>query len=165
MERIKFCIMDSSLDDKDILILKTLQENADLTNRQLAAKVHLSPTPVYERVRRLREEGYIKRISAILDVEKLNCSFVAFCYIKMKQHTFENATKFMDAVQHLDEVGECYNISGDFDFMMKVYVSSMKEYQQFVLRILGDLDCIGGLSSSFVMGEVKSTHCIPVKNR
>ena len=157
--------MDSSLDDKDILILKTLQENADLTNRQLAAKVHLSPTPVYERVRRLREEGYIKRISAILDVEKLNCSFVAFCYIKMKQHTFENATKFMDAVQHLDEVGECYNISGDFDFMMKVYVSSMKEYQQFVLRILGDLDCIGGLSSSFVMGEVKSTHCIPVKSR
>ena len=165
MERIKFRSVDSTLDDKDILILKTLQENADLTNRQLAAKVHLSPTPVYERVRRLREEGYIKRISAILDVEKLNCSFVAFCYIKMKQHTFENATKFMDAVQHLDEVGECYNISGDFDFMMKVYVSSMKEYQQFVLRILGDLDCIGGLSSSFVMGEVKSTHCIPIKIR
>ena len=155
--------MNSTLDEKDILILKTLQEDADLTNRQLAARVHLSPTPVYERVRRLKEEGYIKRISAILDVEKLNCSFVAFCYIKMKQHTYENATKFMEAVQHLDEVGECYNISGDFDFLMKVYVSSMKEYQQFVLRILGDLDCIGGLSSSFVMGEVKSTHCIPVR--
>lgn len=157
--------MENNLDEKDILILKTLQENAELTTRQLADKLHLSPTPTYERVRRLRSEGYIKRVQAILDVEKLNCSFVAFCYIKMKQHTFENATKIMESVQHLDEVGECYNITGDYDFLMKVYVSSMKEYQQFVLRILGELDCIGGLNSSFVMGEVKATNSIPVKIR
>ena len=100
----------------------------------------------------------------MLDVEKLNCSFVAFCYIKLKQHTFDNAERFMSAVQKMDEVGECYNISGDYDFLMKVYVSSMKEYQKFVLRILGELDCIGGLNSSFVMGEVKNSYAIPVKN-
>ena len=70
----------------------------------------------------------------------------------------------MSAVQKMDEVGECYNISGDYDFLMKVYVSSMKEYQKFVLRILGELDCIGGLNSSFVMGEVKNSYAIPVKN-
>lgn len=155
--------MPENLDKKDILILKALQEDASLSNKQLAAKVHLSPTPVYERVKRLKEEGYIKGISAILDVEKLGCSFVAFCFIKLKQHTYENANSFMTAVQKIKEVGECYNITGDYDFMMKVYVSSMKEYQQFVLRILGDLDCIGGLSSSFVMGEVKDTHCVPVE--
>ena len=154
--------MASNLDKIDILILRTLQEDASLSNKQLAAKVHLSPTPVYERVKRLKEEGYIKGITAILDVEKLGCSFVAFCFIKLKQHTYENANNFMTAVQGIKEVGECYNITGDFDFMMKVYVSSMKEYQQFVLKILGDLDCIGGLSSSFVMGEVKDTHCVPV---
>lgn len=155
--------MAQNLDEKDILILKALQENAELTTRQLADKVHLSPTPTYERVRRLKEEGYIKRVIAVLNADILDCSFVAFCYIKMKQHTFDNATTFMEAVQRLDEVGECYNISGDYDFVMKVYVSSMKEYQQFVLRILGELDCIGGLSSSFVMGEVKATHAIPVR--
>lgn len=154
--------MAELLDKHDILILRTLQNNAELTNRELAAKVHLSPTPVYERVRRLKSEGYIKGIAAVLDAEKLNCAFIAFCYIKLKQHTFENADTFMRAVQRMDEVGECYNISGDYDFIMKVYVSSMKEYQQFVLRILGELDCIGGLNSSFVMGEVKNTHSVPL---
>ena len=102
-------------------------------------------------------------LALVLDAEKLDCSFIAFCYIKMKQHTFENARRLMDAVQTMDEVGECYNISGDYDFLLKVYVSSMKEYQQFVLRILGELDCIGGLNSSFVMGEVKNTHAVPVR--
>ncbi len=155
--------MAANLDKTDILILQTLQKDASLTNRQLAAKVHLSPTPVYERVKRLKDEGYIKGITAILDVEKLGCSIAAFCFIKLKQHTYENANNFMNAIQDIKEVGECYNITGDYDFMMKVYVSSMKEYQQFVLRILGDLDCIGGLSSSFVIGEVKDTHCIPVE--
>ena len=153
----------NGLDSTDIAILKILQENAALTNKQLAACVHLSPTPVFERVKRLREQGYIKNFVAVLDTEKLNCSFIAFCYIKMKQHTYDNARRLMDAVQSMEEVGECYNISGDYDFLLKVYVSSMKEYQQFVLRILGELDCIGGLNSSFVMGEVKNTHAVPVR--
>ena len=160
----------NGLDEKDVAILKALQENADVTNRELAAKVHLSPTPVFERVKRLREQGYIKKVAAVLDTDKLDCSFVAFCFIKLKQHTFENAKAFfenakalMDAVQDLGEVGECYNISGDYDFLMKVYVSSMKEYQRFVLRILGDLDCIGGLNSFFVMGEVKAGSGVPVR--
>ena len=120
------------LDDNDLAILRILQDNADLTTKELAAKVHLSPTPVFERIKRLRANGYIKKIAAVLDAEKLNCSFVAFCYIKLKQHTFENAARFMSAVQTMDEVGECYNISGDYDFLLKIYVSSMKEYQKFL---------------------------------
>lgn len=151
------------LDDNDLAILRILQDNADLTTKELAAKVHLSPTPVFERIKRLRANGYIKKIAAVLDAEKLNCSFVAFCYIKLKQHTFENAARFMSAVQTMDEVGECYNISGDYDFLLKIYVSSMKEYQKFVLRILGELDCIGSLNSSFVMGEVKNSYAVPVR--
>ncbi len=152
----------SGLDSTDRAILQLLQEDASLTNKEIAAKVHLSPTPVYERIRHLREQGYIRKYVAVLDAEKLDCSFVAFCYIKMRQHTFENAKRLMEAVQTMDEVGECYNISGDYDFLLKVYVSSMKAYQEFVLRILGELDCIGGLNSTFVMGEVKNTHAVPV---
>ena len=78
----------SMIDEKDIEILRLLQDNADLTNKEIAAKVHLSPTPVFERVKRLREQGYIKKIAAVLDADKLDCSFMAFCYIKLKQHTF-----------------------------------------------------------------------------
>jgi len=153
----------NNLDQTDIAILRILQENAAITNKELAAKVNLSSTPVFERVKRLKDQGYIKKYVAILDTEKLDCSFIAFCYIKLKQHTYENADRFMTAVQSLDEVGECYNISGDYDFLLKVFVSSMKEYQKFVLRILGELDCIGGLNSSFVMGEVKNSYSVPVR--
>lgn len=150
------------IDEKDVEILRLLQDNADLTNKDIAAKVHLSPTPVFERVKRLRTQGYIKKFAAVLDADKLDCSFMAFCYIKLKQHTFDNAKRLMDAVAQIDEVAECYNISGDYDFLMKVYVSSMKDYQRFVLRIMGDLDCIGSLNSSFVMGVVKDTFGVPV---
>ena len=80
----------------------------------------------------------------------------------MKQHTHENALRIMEAVQDIPEIGECYNISGDYDFLLKIYAKDMKSYQKFLLRILGDLDCIGSLSSSFVLGEVKSTHAIPL---
>ncbi len=153
----------SQPDATDVAILKILQEDATLSTRQIAQRVNLSPTPVFERIRRLRSEGYIRKVAAVLDEEKLGCSFVAFCYIKMQQHTFENASKIMAAVQKIDEIAECYNVSGDYDFLMKVYVSSMKEYQEFVLRILGELDCIGGLNSCFVMGEVKNTYSIPVR--
>ena len=153
----------NQLDATDVAILKILQEDATLSTRQIAQRVNLSPTPVFERIRRLRSEGYIRKVAAVLDEEKLGCSFVAFCYIKMQQHTFENARKIMEAVQKIDEIAECYNVSGDYDFLMKVYVSSMKEYQEFVLRILGELDCIGGLNSCFVMGEVKNTYSIPVR--
>nr|MCR5455808.1 Lrp/AsnC ligand binding domain-containing protein [Bacteroidales bacterium] len=100
---------------------------------------------------------------AILDVDKLDCAFMAICNIKMKQHTYENAQKIMQAVQEMDEIAECYNITGDYDFTLKIYVSSMKEYQEFILRILGQLDCIGGINSSFVMGVVKQSYKIPIK--
>ena len=150
------------LDETDLMILDALQEDSSLTNRQLAQKVHRSPTPVFERVKKMKDEGYIKKYVAILDVDKLNCAFMAICNIKMKQHSYENAQKIMQAVQEMDEIAECYNITGDYDFQLKIYVSSMKEYQEFILRILGQLDCIGGLSSSFVMGVVKQSYKIPI---
>ena len=151
------------LDETDYKILAALQDDGSLTNKELSRKVHLSPTPVFERVKKLEEEGYIKKYTAVLDVDKLDCGFMAICNIKLKQHTFENATMFMEAVQNIPEIGECYNVSGDYDFTMKIYVSSMKEYQQFVMKILGELDCIGGLSSSFIMGVVKNEYKVPIK--
>ena len=155
--------MAANLDTTDINILKTLQDNCRLTVKELAAAIHLSTTPTFDRMKRLEKEGFIKKYIAVLDAEKLNCGFIAFCYIKLKQHTYENSIRIMEAVKGIDEIAECYNISGDYDFMLKIYVEDMKSYQNFLLRILGDLDCIGSLSSSFVLGEVKNVHAIPIR--
>ncbi|MCM1355304.1 MAG: Lrp/AsnC family transcriptional regulator [Staphylococcus sp.] len=152
----------SGLDITDIALLRALQDNSRLTIKELAAKIHLSTTPTFERVRRLEKEGYITKYMAVLDAEKIDCGFVAFCYLKMKQHTYENSIRIMEAVKNIPEIAECYNISGDYDFLLKIYTSNMKAYQKFILRILGDLDCIGSLNSSFVLGEVKNTHQLPL---
>jgi len=154
--------MTANLDANDILILQALQEDGHLTIKELSQKVHLSVSPVYERVRRLEREGYIKGYKAVLDAEKLDCGFMAFCYLKMKQHTHENATQIMERVQDIPEIAEVYNISGDFDFLLKIYVKNMKQYQEFVMRILGDIPAIGSLNSSFVLGEVKNSHKLPL---
>lgn len=154
--------MNDKIDNTDILILSELQKNGRLTNKELSAAIHLSSTPTFERVRRLEREGYIKRYAAILDADKLNCGFIAFCYLKMKQHTYENAVKIMESVKNIPEIAECYNISGDYDFLLKIYTRDMKAYQNFLLKILGEIDCIGSLNSSFVLGEIKNEHFLPV---
>ena len=151
------------LDETDLRILSLLQDDSRLTNKELAAKIHLSPTPTFERVKRLEREGFIKKYMAVLDAEKINRGFIAFCNLRMKQHSYENAQRIIEAVRHIPEIVECYNISGDYDFMLKIYVSDMKAYQEFVLRILGDLDCIGSLNSFFVLGEVKNSHQLPLE--
>lgn len=153
--------MNPTLDETDILILRDLQDDGHLTIKELSQRVHLSVSPVYERVRRLEREGFIKRYVAVLDPEKLDCGFLAFCYLKMKQHSHENAVQIMERVQNIPEIAECYNISGDYDFLLKIYVRNMKQYQEFVMRILGDIPAIGSLNSSFVLGEVKNSHRLP----
>ena len=117
--------MASELDESDIRIMNQLQENSKLTNKELAAAIHLSPTPTFERVKRLEREGYIKKYTAVLDAEKLDCGFVAFCFIKMKQHSYANGIKIMEEVQTIPEIAECYNISGDYDFLLKIYTKEM----------------------------------------
>ena len=154
--------MTNQLDETDLKILNLLQDDSRLTNKQLAAKIHLSPTPTFERVKRLEREGYIRKYMAVLDAEKINRGFCAFCNLRMKQHSYNNSQRIMEAVQRIPEIVECYNISGDYDFMLKIFVSDMKAYQEFVLRILGDLDCIGSLNSFFVLGEVKNSHQLPL---
>ncbi len=149
-------------DGTDIKILKILQENSALTTKELAAMVNLSPTPVFERVKRLERLGYIKKYTAILDAEKLSNGFVVFCNIRLKQHSKKLGKEFMDAIINIEEITECYNISGDYDFMLKIHLQSMKRYQDFVLNTLGEIDSIGSLQSLFVMGEIKNSYAIPL---
>lgn len=151
-----------SLDETDIKLLRILQENSNLTTKELAAKVNLSPTPVFERVKRLEKERYIKKYTAILDAEKLSRGFVVFCNIRLKQHSKQLGKELVEAILALDEVTECYNVSGDYDFMIKIHVQNMAHYQDFVLNTLGEIDSIGNLQSIFVMGKIKQTYAVPL---
>lgn len=149
------------LDKTDILILRILQENSRLTTREIANKVNLSTTPVFERIKRLEESGYIKRYVALLDAEKLNRGFLVYCCVKLRQLTRETAMDFMNMVKNIPEVTECYNISGEYDYLLKVYARDMKAYQEFILNELGTIESLGSLTSMFVMAEVKHENAFP----
>lgn len=148
--------MDGKLDKTDLLILKALQQNARITNKELAAKVHLSPSPVFERVRRLENEGYIRKYAALLDAEKLGQGFMVFCSVKLSRMNTEIANDFMDKVKTIPEVTECYNVSGEFDYILKVHAPDMKSYNHFLINVLGRIESIGSIQSAFVMNEVKN---------
>ena len=152
------------LDEVDIKILKLLQKNSNMTVKELAARVHLSPSPTFERQKRLEREGYIKKYSAVVDHHKMGHNVIVLCNIRLKQHTHDLIQQFMDTVQTIDQITECYNTTGDFDFQVKVYAHDMKEYQDFMLNTLGNIDCIGSLNSIIVIGEIKDSHYIPVND-
>lgn len=147
--------MTEKLDKVDLQILRTLQENARLTIKELAAQVSLSSTPVFERLKRLEREGYIKKYIAVLDADKLNQGFVVFCNVKLRRMNKDIAMEFTRIIQNIPEVTECYNISGSYDYLLKIHAPNMKYYQEFIINVLGTIDSLGSLESMFVMDEVK----------
>ena len=151
-----------SLDEIDLRLLRMLQANSSLTTKELAAKVNLSTTPVFERVKKLEKSGYIKNYIAVLDAEKLDKGLTVFCNITLKEHTRTIGNQFVKDIVSLEEVVECYNISGDYDFLLKILVKDMKAYQNFVLNHLGSVKNIGSAQSTFVMGEIKNSHAVPI---
>jgi Lrp/AsnC family leucine-responsive transcriptional regulator len=148
------------LDETDFLLLKTLCNNSKYTIKELATLVNLSPSPVFERVKRLENEGYIKKYIALIDPEKFNNGFMVFCNIKLKQHDRNIGNRFVEDIMNIGEVVECYNVSGDYDFMLKVFARDMKHYQDFVFNKLGSVESIGSTHSTFVMAEIKNLHNI-----
>ena len=150
--------MTGSLDKIDISILKALQENARITNKELAAKVHLSPSPVYERLKRLESEGYIERYTAVLNAEKLNLGFIVFCSVILQRLNTDFAGDFVAKIKEIPEVTECYNVSGEFDYLLKIHAPDMKYYNQFILNVLGRIESLGSIQSSFVMNPVKQNY-------
>jgi Lrp/AsnC family transcriptional regulator, leucine-responsive regulatory protein len=146
------------LDKTDLEILRLLQQNAMLTVRDVAARVHLSPTPTHERIKRLEREGVIKHYAALLDHRKINRSIMAICNVSLKDHSKRSAKTFIEAVKEFREVIECYNISGEYDFMLKIVAESMEGYHRFHVNKLSEVNGIGHLHSVFVMDVIKDTH-------
>ena len=153
---------NENLDETDRKILRILQRNSDLTVKELAAKLHLSTSPTFERQKRLERDGYIERYMAVVNPHKVGNGIMVLCNIRLKQHSQELIQEFMNVVQNLEEITECYNTSGDYDFLIKVYAHDIKSYQQFMLNTLGIINCIGSLHSIFIIDETKNTHGVPI---
>ena len=154
--------MAEILDEIDLQILKTLQKNAKLTTKELAEAVHLTPTPVFERQKRLERQGYIKKYVAVLDPEKLGMGLQVFCKVKLKQINREIAEAFARRIMRIPEVTECYNTSGAYDYLLKVRARDMKQYQEFILTKLGEIESVGSIESTFVMSEIKQDYGISI---
>ncbi|MBN8838218.1 MAG: Lrp/AsnC family transcriptional regulator [Sphingobacteriia bacterium] len=148
------------LDEIDLSILKLLQQDAKITVKEIAEAVHLSTTPVHERIKRMERNGVIKQYATLVDHTKVKKGLMVICYVSLKEHSKNAGTKFIKHIMSLPEVIECYNISGEYDFMLKVLEENMDTYYDFHVNKLSQSENIGHVQSVFVMGVIKQTHQI-----
>jgi Lrp/AsnC family transcriptional regulator, leucine-responsive regulatory protein len=147
-----------SLDAKDLSILALLQQNARMTVKEIADKIHLSTTPVHERIKRMEASGVIKQYATLVDHTKVKKGLMVICYVSLKEHNKTAGVKFIKTIHALQEVVECYNISGEFDFMLKVLCEDMNAYYDFHVNKLSNIENMGHVQSVFVIGVIKQTH-------
>lgn len=145
------------MDTIDKKLLQLLQADTKKTTKELSVKLNLSITAVYERIKKLEREGIIDKYVALINRNKINKGFVVFCHIKLIQHSKDFLTKFENEVVKLTEVLECFHVSGDYDYILKVCVKDMEEYREFMVTKLTTLQHIGSTHSTFMIGEVKNT--------
>jgi len=147
-----------TLDDKDLAILHLLQKNARITVKEISDTMHLSTTPVHERIKRMEASGVIKQYATLLDHSKVKRGLMVICYVSLKEHNKKAGVKFIATIQALTDVIECYNISGEFDFMLKVVCEDMNAYYDFHVNKLSQIENMGKVQSVFIMGIIKQTH-------
>ncbi len=145
------------LDEIDKKLLRYLQQDCKQTNKKLSSKLNLSVTAVYERIKKLERGGIVLRYVSVLDKEKVGLGFVVFCQIKLAQHSKEYLTKFEAEVIKLEEVLECFHVSGEYDYLLKVLVKDMEHFRSFMVTKLTTIQHIGSTQSSFTISEVKNS--------
>jgi Lrp/AsnC family leucine-responsive transcriptional regulator len=150
------------LDAQDKKILNFLQKDSKMTTKELSLHLDLSSTAVYERIRKMEKNGVIRNYSARIDNAKVNKGFMVFCQIKLLEHRHDFLVKFEREVIRFEEVLECYNVSGDYDYLLKILVTDMQGYHNFLNDKLTFLDHIGSAHSTFIIHEVKHSDVIPL---
>lgn len=143
------------LNETDRKILNILQKNGRITNAKLAAEVGISPPAMLERVKRLEASGIIRKFAAILDNEKAGYGILAFVTVSLSVHQRSCFDEFMEKIREMDEVLECFQISGQEDFILKVVLEGIGGYKDFVNRRLAGIAGIQNVKSSFVLDTVK----------
>ena len=146
------------MDEIDKKILTELQFDCKQTIKELSDKMNLTPTPVYERIKKLEDNGYVKGYKALIDRFNIGLSLMVFCNISLKEHQAKFLTQFERDVQPLDEVMACYHLGGMYDYLLKICVRNMDEYQKFIANKLANIKNIANVQSSFVMKEIKDSN-------
>ncbi len=147
-------------DTVDKQLLEYLQADSKQTNKELSNKLNLSVTAVYERIKKLEKSGFIDGYTALINKQKIERNFVTFCHVKLLQHSQEFVYSFEREVKSIEEVLECYHISGDYDYLLKVIVKDMEAFREFMVKKLTKISHIGSTHSMFVINKVKQTHVI-----
>ncbi|MBA6154648.1 Lrp/AsnC family transcriptional regulator [Gelidibacter maritimus] len=145
------------LDETDLKILRILQHDSKKTTKEIAATLHLSSSPVYERIRRLEKKGYIKKNVALLDKKLIGKPITAICMVSLRYHNEGFIDKFDQQIKELEEVQECYHMAGKVDFFLKINLESLDAYHEFIRSKLSKIDNIGVLESYFVLKEILHT--------
>ena len=143
------------LDDTDRKILNILQENARITNKELASELGLSITPVFERIKKLEKGGYIQKYVALVDHQKVEKSMIVFVFLQSKEHNHKKVQEILDYMQQLPEVMECYHVGGEHDYLLKVMIKDMQEYESFLLQKLMVYENVNHVKSTFVLSQIK----------
>lgn len=147
--------MEYKLDQTDELIIRLLSENAKLGNKEVGAKIGLTVTPTYERIKRLERIGLIEGYTLQLNKKMIGKGLKVQCQVSLKEHHLDLLKSFEDKIVHFDEVSECYHIAGDYDYILIIEVGDMEEYQHFLKEKLASLPSISNVQSSFVMSTIK----------
>lgn len=148
------------LDTTDKRLINLLQQDSKQTTKQLSLQLNLSVTAVYERIKKLENRNVIQKYVAIINKNKIEKSFLVFCHIKLVQHSKEYVTTFEREILKLEEVSECFHVSGDYDYILKIYVKDMDSYRDFMVTKLTAIKYIGSTHSTFAIEQVKNTTAI-----
>ncbi len=151
------------LDATDYKILNLLQDNSRLKIKELSAKLNLSTTPIFERIKKMERHGIIDRYIAVVNPEKLGIKLNAFAQISLKSHSKKEIKEFVQHIVKFSEVMECHYVTGGYDFMLKVLVADIKEYNEFILDKLADVPNIGKVESALSLAVEKHSRVIPLK--
>jgi Lrp/AsnC family leucine-responsive transcriptional regulator len=144
------------MDATDKKILMLLQQNAKLNTKEIAEKVNLSVSPTFERIKKLEQKQYIKKYVALLDGTKIGKSITVYCQVTLAIHSRELIDDFKTHINTLPEIMGCFHVSGNYDFLLKIAVNDMNEYQKFIIDKLSVIKGISNVQSSFVMEEIKN---------
>lgn len=149
------------MDEKDRQIVAALQDNGRLTNQELSERVNLSPSPCLRRVRLLEEEGVIKGYMAVVDEAAYGLPITAFVRIRLERHTQAAIGAFEQKVRDIDTIIDCYVMTGDADYLLRVLVESLQDYEVFVRTRLHMIEGIASIDTSFAYGTVKRATRFP----
>ena len=156
------CTMDYNLDEIDLKILRILQENADLNINQIGDMVGLSHTPCWRRIKKMQESGLIRSQVCQLDAEKIGLDVSIFVFVRLDIHSSEVLDEFEEATRAIPEIMQCYTMSGEFDYLLRVVVSTVRQYEKTVKGRLLKLPHVGVMNSHFALSEIKNTSALPI---